>query len=56
MIDYEVLKTVDGYRTFINGDLHIVPDKYRHMNSHKLQKLYVNGELKAVPKPVVPAA
>jgi hypothetical protein len=54
MMDFEPVKTVDGYRIQIQKKWYILPEHQRHLNSHKLQKLFEKGELR--PEPEKPAA
>ena len=50
MMDFEVLKTKDGYVMQVSGRFYIVPDKYRHMNRTKLLDLFQRGGFKPLTK------
>lgn len=47
MMDFEPVKTTDGYKIMIQGKWYSLTEHQRHLNSHKLQKLFDKGELKA---------
>lgn len=48
MMDFEVLKTKDGYVMQVNGQFYAVPQKYRHLNRTKLLAMFQKGEFKPI--------
>ena len=52
MMDFEPVKTTDGYKIRIQDKWYSLTESQRHLNSHKLQKLFDKGELKPDPEKV----
>jgi len=44
MMDFEVLKTKDGYVMQVEKKFYTVPHKYRNLNRIKLMHVYEKGE------------